>query len=367
MQNSSVKDDSVSQGKQHLFLGAVFWLLYVRVVGEAINFPKGARSFNKKPIFANPGYVNRYTMKKSKERVKQFLSTFRPAGEKDEFLITLFLGKRKIKSPFADNPSLESSQVAPLTYEQFETWYNSDLPSVGEVVKSSDSKIIGLVTEEKWNSAVTGVMLASGNLLFDNFTLRQDEWIPASVDETGDLQKALAVGGYDWSQISRSLIERKIPQSARYVRLMVLGRQVGIGIFKGTLPDNTLEMYCVLMDDKPLQYGDDLCLGDADKFSYSDAYKEHRVIIQNALAEHNLIWNTRCQRIQRNIARAKPGKGYFWVSSYLEIKWSIEKGTVSDNRRFIRGNYFLSRVVALRVRDKMIYLLREEMLAEDNL
>lgn len=326
-----------------------------------------AGSSNKTPIFAYPGYMNRYTMRKSKERVKQFLSTFRPAGEKDELLITLFLGKRKIKSPFADNTPLETSQVASLTYEQFEAWYNSDLPSVGEVIKSSDSRIIGLVTEENWNSVVTGVMLASGNLLFDNLTLRQDEWIPASVDETGNLQKALAAGGYDWSQISRSLIDRQIPQSARYVRLMVLGRQVGIGIFKGTLPDNTLEMYCVLMDDKPIRYGDNLCLGDADNFSFSAAYGEHRAIIQKALAEHDLIWNTRCRRIQKNVARAKNGKSYYWITSYLEIKCTYETGSVSDNRRFIRGNYFLNWDVAVRARDRMILVCKEEMLSDDNL
>lgn len=306
-------------------------------------------------------------MKKSRERVKQFLSTFRPAGERDNLLISLFLGKRKIKLPIFSNPSLDASIRDKITFEQFESWYNADNPSAGDVIKSPDSEIVGLVTGERWNTIIAGAILASGNLRFEEHILTEREYVPASEDEVLHLQQAVAAAGYDWNQISKSFVKREVPQSARFVRLMVLGRQVGVGIFKNIMPDNTLKMFCIKMDNEPIRYDDDLCLGDADNFSFTVPYDEHRATLQNALAKYNLVWNARCQRIQKNNARAKLGKGYYWVSSYMEIKRSIESGSIGDNRRFNRGNYFLSRDVALRVRNRMFNICKEEMMAEDNL
>lgn len=305
-------------------------------------------------------------MKKSKERVKRFLSTISPAGEKDELLITLFLGKRKIKYPEIPYAQINNSGRDKITYEQFEAWYNSNSPTVGDVVKNPDQGIIGLVTQEKWDSVIAGVSLSSGHICFEDYLWSPDLCVPATDQEKQDMQKALAKTGHDWNPIERTIIRRDIPQAARYVRLMVLGKQVGIGIFKAVLPDNTLEMYCVMMGNDPIRFEDSLSLGDADQFSFASTYDEHRALLQNALAEHDLIWNSRCQRIQKNSARVKLGKEYYWVSSYMEIKRSIEKGSISDNRRFNRGNYFLCREVAERVRAQMINLCKDEMLSSDN-
>lgn len=304
-------------------------------------------------------------MKKSKERVKRFLSTVIPAGEKDDLLITLFLSKRKIKSTVLSQAALDSSKKERITYEQFESWYNSAMPPVGDVVKNQNTGVTGLVTCEKWNSVTVGFTLDSKNP-FENRSWREDECSPASEKEIQDLQSALATAGYDWCQINNEFIRREIPRAACYVRLMVLGKQKGIGIFKNIKPDNTLEMYCVKMDDEAIRLDDSLNLGNADLFSFAGTYDEHRAVIQKALAEHDLIWNSRCRRIQKNHARAKKGKSYYWISSYLEIKCSMETDSASDKRRFKRGNYFLNWDVALRVRDKITNVCKEEMLAEDN-
>ncbi|MDR2890574.1 MAG: hypothetical protein LBV18_03085, partial [Alistipes sp.] len=78
------------------------------------------------------------------------------------------------------------------------------------------------------------------------------------------------------------------------------------------------------------------------------------------------IWNPRCRRIQKNNARAKPGKPYFWVTAYLEVKQSVESDSASDRKRFNKGNYFLTRDVALRARNRALNACKEEMMAEDN-
>ena len=88
--------------------------------------------------------------------------------------------------------------------------------------------------------------------------------------------------------------------------------------------------------------------------------------MQDALGEEGYIWNAKRRRIEKNRARAKVGKKYFWINSYLAIKQSIEKDSQSDRLHFRRGNYFLQREVAERVRNRMLDLCKEEMLADDN-
>lgn len=307
-------------------------------------------------------------MKKSKDHIRRFLSSFCPAGGKDETLITFFLGKRKMKSPVFSNSSPDSSKSDSITFEQFEAWYNSDMPITGDIIRCEETGDICLVTREEWNSYVAGAILTPENaLIFREQTFTDEKVVSASEDEINALQKALAAEGYDWNPNSLTLVKRDIPQSPKYVRLMVVGRMVGIGIFKRILPDNTLEMVCVKMRNEPIRYADNLTLGDADYFSFSDTYDEHRAIIQQELAVNNLIWNVRGRRIQKNHARAKEGERYYWVSSFLEIKQKIESGSISDKRRFNRGNYFLKRAVALRARDRIINVCKEEMMAEDNI
>lgn len=305
-------------------------------------------------------------MKKSKDHIKRFLSSFRPAAERDEHLIRLFLNKRKIKVPVAEkNPDYES--LDGITYEQFEAWYNADRPATGDIIKSGTNGSICLVMRERWDSLISGATLFSENSLsLKEQVLPDDKWIAASEDEIRALQKALAHTGYDWNPYACKLVAREIPQSPRFVRLMVVGKQVGIGIFKSILSDNTLEMVCVKMHNEPIRYGDDLNLGDSNHFSFFDTYDEHRAIIQQELAQKDLIWNVRCRRLERNNARAKVGGNYFWVSSFLEIKQATESCSVSDKRRFNRGNYFLKRNVALRARDRIINVCKEEMMSEDN-
>lgn len=308
-------------------------------------------------------------MKKSKEHIKRFLSTVQPAEEKDEHLIRLFLNKRKIKvavsaitytHPFRDELDI-------ITYEQLEAWYYSDMPTVGDVLKCGENGFIGLVTQEKWDSIIVGVILRPDKTLsYTDHRFSSGDWEKPSQDEIKALQKALSVDGKDWNPVSLDLVKREIPQSPKYVRLMEVGKEVGIGIFKEILPDNTLEMYCVKIGKEPIRYSGNLNLGDADYFSFFDTYDEHRALIQEELGEDGLIWNIKCRRIQKNSARAKPGKNYFWVTSYLEIKQATESDSASDKKRFNRGNYFLKRDVALRARNKIINVCKEEMMSEDN-
>lgn len=304
-------------------------------------------------------------MKKSKDHIKRFLSSLRPASERDEHLIRLFLNKRKIKisSPLRNS---DRKNLDGITYEQFEAWYNTVLPAVGDVVKSEKESIY-LVVQEKWNTFVVGVTLTKeGDLSFEKHKFADEKWTMASEKDILSLQKMLSVYGVEWNPTSNSFVTRSLPRSPKFVRLMVMGKQTGIGIFKEILPDNTLEMFCVKMEHERIRYSDNLNLGDADYFSFFDTNYNHKAIIQQELGEMGFIWNVKCRRFQKNNARAKIGKSYFWLSAYLDIKQSTESDSVSDRKHFNRGNYFLRRDVAIRARDKIINICKEEMMSDDN-
>lgn len=304
-------------------------------------------------------------MKKSRDHIRRFLSTVRPVAERDEHLIRLFLNKRKIKVAVPEcNPNYPNLDT--ITYEQFEGWYNAGLPTVGDVVRSADGSIC-LVTDEKWNSFVVGAILSSKNILsFQERRIVDEKWDLASEDDIMALQIALSAKKVEWNSTSNTVQERSLPQQPKSVRLMVLGRQVGIGIFKEVLPDNTVVMFCVKMGNEDIRYSDNLNMGNADCFSFWDTYEEHRALLQEELGDAGLIWNAKCRRIEKNHARAKLGKPYYWVNGYFKIKQSFEKDTYSDQLRFNKGNYFLKRDVAERAKNRMVNICKEEMISDDN-
>lgn len=305
-------------------------------------------------------------MRKTRERIKRFLSTVRPATETDAERIRLFLGNRKIKIAVSAAPSKEE-HLPPITSDQFEAWYAAPYPAAGDVIRSVRCGGICLVVREEWDAVVCGAMLSpEGSLSLDEHRFSDAQWAPSSDEDIIALQKALSSHGYDWNGLYARLEKRSVPAQPKFVRLMVMGRQVGVGIFRAVLPDNSLVMYCVMMEDGPIRYQDGLNLGDVDAFSFSDAYEGHRALVQEALGEKGFIWHSKCCRLERNRARAKQGKSYYWINGYMDIKISTEKSTSSDNIRFKRGNYFLNRTVAERVRFRMIDLCKEEMASGDN-
>lgn len=304
-------------------------------------------------------------MRKSKEHIKRFLSTVRPSTEKDAERIRQFFSNRKVKVTLTPDDSYDKPRNT-ITFEQLEAWYTASRPTVGDVIRIPSGDLC-LVTRELWNSVVVGVSLSPrGELTLAERHVSDGQWSLSSEEDISAFQKALSSHDYDWNSLYYRLEKRNIPTQPKFVRLMVLGRPVGVGIFRSVLPDNTLAMYCVMMDGAKIRYQRDLNLGDADAFSFGDAYEAHRAAVQEALAEEGLIWHSKCCRIEKNCARAKLGKPYYWINGYLDIKVSTEKSTSSDDIRFKRGNYFLNRTVAERVKVRMIDLCKDEMTAADN-
>jgi hypothetical protein len=307
-------------------------------------------------------------MRKSKEQVKRFLSSFPLKDEREATLIQVYLSNRKTKiTPSTLTVSERNGSEEGHTFDQFESWYKADMPTVGDVVKCEQTGAVGIVTREGWDHfGVSAILTADHTLHFKDYRFSNEKWAMASEEEILALQRALAGAGKDWSPISLSLVERNVPDAPKYVRLTVLGKQVGIGIFRRVMPDHTLLMFCVKMGGGRLRFSDDINLGDVDSFSFLDTYDEHRAVIQEELCANGLLWNPKLHRLQKNNARLKVGESYFWITSYLEIKCAIEKNSYSDDRRFNVGNYFPKREVAERVRCRGTIACKEEMMTDYN-
>lgn len=305
-------------------------------------------------------------MNKSREHIKQFLSFYRPASDQDDDLIGIYYNKRKIKV-ISDAEDPDSKNTDTITFRQFEHWLYTKMPSPGNVIKFEETGCIGIVTKERWDSFIVGAFLCpDGTMTFGEFSYSDEAYVLATDIERTLFQQALSVNGCSWSYISGKLEQRMTPTSPQFIRLMFLGEQVGVGVFKEILPDGTLEMFCVKMGKEGIQFEGMINLGDADYYSFAKTYDEHRALIQSELAAHGYIWNARCQRIEKNNARAKLGKNYYSISNILKIKPYTEKNTTYDQDRFNKGNYFLSRAVAERARDRILNICKEEMLSEDN-
>ena len=217
-------------------------------------------------------------MRKSKEHIKRFLSTVRPSTEKDAERIRQFFSNRKVKVTLTPDDSDDKPRNT-ITFEQLEAWYTASRPTVGDVIRISSGDLC-LVTRELWNSVVVGVSLSPrGELTLAERHVSDGQWSLSSEEDISAFQKALSSHDYDWNSLYYRLEKRNIPTQPKFVRLMILGRPVGVGIFRSVLPDNTLAMYCVMMDGAKIRYQRDLNLGDADAFSMGEVMANRRGIL----------------------------------------------------------------------------------------
>lgn len=303
--------------------------------------------------------------RKTREQVGRFLTDVALASEEDGDRIRSFLRRHKTKVPVGFGESQRYSASDGMTSDQFEKWYRTDLPEVGDVLWCDQMQAICLITGVGWNFITVGAVLTTDNKLsLEGRNLSNPKCSKATAGQISSLQKSLASHGWDWNPKKQDLVKRETPSAPRFVRLMVVGKQVGLGIFKGILPDNTLEMFCVKLGEEPVRILDDAISGDADGYSFVSADVKHRAAIQEELGELGYVWNNQCKRIQKDDARLEIGTPYYWLNAYLDIERAVERNLLSDRKKFIRGNYFRTRQGAEQAKALAMNGFKEIMLSE---
>lgn len=280
---------------------------------------------------------------KSSQHVHSFLSSVRGNGEVDELAIIQYCAKFEIKAEFSNT----GKEPLKITFEQFKDWFGCDFPQKNDVIVFNETEIIGIVEKVGYNSIVTGVSLSpSGEL--DTASMEFTEphkaaFRSATEEEMVRMQIRLYEAGLSWNKKFGKLTDRFMPINNSLIRISLLTKRVGIGVFREIDADGNIIMYCIKMEDGPLRYS--LCekIGKATGYQIDMINNAERQILKHEFAKVGKVWNGHEKRVEPIDFRVAPGKAYYYIDNYLEIVRTNDNRKPKDLRRYCCGNYYTCR------------------------
>ena len=299
---------------------------------------------------------------KSSQHVHSYLSSVRGNGEIDELAIIQYCVGFGIKAEFSNT----EKEPRKITFEQFKDWFSYDLPQKNDVIVLNDTGIIGIVERVDYNSIVTGVSLSPTGKLsttsVETIEPRGETFRYATEDEMVRLQKTLYGAKLAWNKKFGKLGDRFIPTENSLVRISLLTKRLGIGVFKEIDADGNVIMYCIKMEDEPLRYS--LCenIGKVTGYQIDMINNAERRILKNEFAKVGKVWNGHEKRVEPIDFRVAPGKTYYYIDNYLEIVSTNDYRKPKDLRRFWCGNYYTCREEAEEILQQTISTRKAQLL-----
>lgn len=277
---------------------------------------------------------------KSSQHVHSFLSSVRGKGEIDELAIIQYCVGFGIKVQFS-NTEKEPHKI---TFAQFKDWFSCDFPKKNDVVVFGDAGVIGIVEKTCYNSIVLGVSLdPSGKLdtTPKEFTEpHRATFRSATMEEVSRMQIILYEAGLSWNKKFGKLADRFVPSENSLVRLSLLTKRIGIGVFKEIDADGNVIMYCVKMEDEPLRYSLYENIGKVTGYQIDMINNAERQILKQEFAKMGKVWNGHEKRVEPVNFRVAPGKVYYYIDNYLETVKTHDNRRPKDLRRYCCGNYY---------------------------
>lgn len=277
---------------------------------------------------------------KSSQHVHSFLSSVRGNGEIDELAIIQYCVGFGIKAEFSNT----EKEPRKITFEQFKDWFSCDFPQKNDVIVFNETGVTGIVERVGYNSIVTGVSLSpSGKLDTAPVELiepHRTTFRSATEEEMVRMQETLYEAGLSWNKKFGKLGDRFIPTENSLIRISLLTKRIGIGVFKKIDAGGNIIMYCIKMEDEPLRYS--LCenIGKATGYQIDMINNAERRILKNEFAKVGKVWNGHEKRVEPINFRVAPGKAYYYIDNYLEIVKTSDNRRPKDLRRFWCGNYY---------------------------
>ena len=299
---------------------------------------------------------------KSSQHVHSFLSSVRGNGEIDELAIIQYCAGFGIKAEFFNT----EKEPLKITFEQFKAWFSCDFPQKNDVITLNDTGVVGIVEKVDYNSFFIGVSLTpSGELDTTSMEFTEPHnaaFRCAPQEEIVRMQIRLYEAGLSWNKKFGKLTDRFMPINNSLIRISLLTKRVGIGVFKEIDADGNIIMYCIKMEDGPLRYS--LCenIGKAIDFQIDMINNAERQILKQEFAKVGKTWNGHEKRVEPIDFRVAPGKGYYYIDNYLEIIKTNDNRKPKDLKRFCCGNYYTSREEAEEILQQTISTRKMQLL-----
>lgn len=276
---------------------------------------------------------------KNNTEINAYLKKFRAASVDDKEQIEAFLAGKNLKAKV----KLRNSTIPTITFHQFETWYNKELPHTNEIVYSQKCGTLGIVKEVGVNFVKLGVAYRENELLTEPVDIPFGEFRKATDEEALKLQHILSEKKLRWSQFYTGLARSYTFAANDQIRITRLGVILGYGVYKDIDEKGDLITFCVKMNGEPVRYSLHEVVGPEKDFQLEPMTGAERDYLSKLLSEVNRSWNGHQSRVEPLNLRGEIGETYYYISDYLDIVCTKESGRPKDVKRHRRLNYFIVR------------------------
>lgn len=303
---------------------------------------------------------------KTQEQIESLLSRRKPLTEKDDLSIIQWCRKRKLYVHFPDTGDVGYDALPPITFEEFQEWYEAPQYELGDVVGTPGGEVY-LISDYIGGETVSRAWLSASGEFSDKPVAVKWDSSHRKVDTAGKqpLQRAMSAAHVTWNPFRNKLMAYGDTEEKKYyVTMWVVDEKVGTGIFKEVDSDGNLVLYCFSEGEDHIELDNHYVFGPASDYSIRAARIAERSSVIQGLNSTGMCWNGRLKRLEPMNLRRKKGEAYFYVDSLGRTKKTIEQHRLSDETHYRIGNYFHLKEDAEFFKNRMVVQRNEILLGK---
>lgn len=280
-------------------------------------------------------------MSMNRRQIEEIVNTVQPIDEMNEMAI---LGYCHSILGFRVAFREDRTDLPKVTLEQFKQYINEGMFNEGNVVSDKKRGGVGIVHSGDFDTlSLVAYVDRDGCFHEGPVEVRRVDCRIATEGEMTRLQHKLYEAGLGWNRRKRALFkQRYVPQDNQQVRLSVLGRKMGLGVFKEIDADGQIIMYCVKMEGEDARYSLHEVAGKAEDYQIDLISTYERNIFTEELKQAGVTWNGHLKQIRIINRRVEKGGTYYYLDDIFEIVSATDNYTARDTKRLVAGNYFMS-------------------------
>ncbi len=282
---------------------------------------------------------------KTNQEIRDYIKTLRASDEGNEYAIIQYcLSQYKLKVAFRE----PNDSMPTVTFLQFKKWAERDFPIPNSIIVVEEGgflNMISYVSSIHYDKITLGASFTqTGDLIIDKLSIPFDAKIrKATEKEIEKITVALSNRNFEWSYEYNRVIERFVPQICNYIRFKSNTGKRGIGVFQKTTKGGKVIMFCVKVENEPIQYSLNDCIGNYCDLKFFSATEAEKNIFKSELASVGKVWNGRLRRIEPiGFGKMKKGQTYYFINEKFNVVPAKESLSAQDRLKFNSGNYFLN-------------------------
>lgn len=280
-------------------------------------------------------------MEINKRQIEEFVNKVQPEDEMNKMAIlgycNTILG---IKITFRE----DGADLPKVNLEQFKQCIHGGMFQQGDVVCDGGQGGMGIVYSANFKTlSLIAYVDKEGTLHQEPVEVERTGCRIATQAEMFKIQRMLHKAGLGWDKRKCVLFKQiYVPQENQQVRLSVLGRKMGLGVFKEIDPNGWIIMYCVKMEGENARYSLHEVVGKAEDYQINLISTYERNIFTEELKQAGVSWNGHLKQIKTINHRVGKGETYYYLNDVFEIVSTADNYKARDTKRLMAGNYFTS-------------------------